>query len=166
MSIVWLALLLQVASPAVGSDSRATEVGISGGVLQFDLSGTGNTPLFSLHVDRRVLGDWAIGANVSFARPKQQFGSTTLFIPEGQIQYQWQLGRVHPFAGGAVGSTIDFRDDFDGGIRSNLTLSGFGGARVFIKDNFGARGEFRIRGVGTNFFGSSAEYRGGLFWRL
>jgi opacity protein-like surface antigen len=103
-----------------------------------------------------------IGA--SFAKPDQQFGPSTLIAPDVHLQYHWQIGRVRPYAGGGVGFAH---------VRANLaahatdfTWSGAGGVRIDVTDRFAALGELRVRGIEVDFAGSTAEWLGGLTWRL
>jgi hypothetical protein len=118
-------------------------------------------------VDGEVTEHVVVEGGVTFAFPDQQFGNRTTFIlPEGLLQYQWTRGRLRPFVGGGIGVAIDVRDEINGGTQTDLALTGAGGIRVNLSDAVGLRGEFRLRGFGSDFSGSAAELRGGVFWRF
>jgi len=136
------------------------------GLFNFDLSGTGNAPSVFMSVDGEMTEHWIAEGGLTVAFPDQQFDRTKFLIPEGQVQYQWPIGRFSPFVGGGAGIAIDVRDDRFGENRTDLALSGGGGVRISISDSIGVRGEFRLRGFGTHFSGSAAELRGGLFIRF
>jgi hypothetical protein len=139
-------------------------VSISGGIFNFDLSGTGTTPSLAVTADWPVTARLLIEGGATFARPDQQIGRTTYIIPEAQLQYRWQLGRLMPFVGGGVGAGIDVRNKLLGGTQVDLALSTGGGLRAKITESFGIRGDARLRGFGRSFSGSAAELRAGLFW--
>ena len=99
------------------------------------------------------------------ARPEQQFGATsTLVIPEIGVQLQLPR-RLAPYLGVGVGSALDFRGRANGGTRRDLTTSGAVGVRGWLSDRLALRGELRVRGVGTGFEGSAAEWTAGASWR-
>jgi hypothetical protein len=165
-----LALLISlVITDVAGAQepARTVAVSVSYGVFQFDLSGTGDARMIALRVER-VSPRWLVlEGGVVVARPGQQFGdTTTLVIPEAQTQFQLVLGRVAPYLGVGMGMAFDLRDEVDGGTQRRLTLSGATGLRAWFTERFGARAELRIRGFGSNFGGSSAEWTGGLALRF
>jgi hypothetical protein len=142
-------------------------ISVSSGVFNYDLSGTGNTPAIAVAADWRLIGNWLLEAGLTAARPVQQFGDRTVFIiPEVQVQHEWTLGRLSPFAGGGIGAGIDFRDELFGGARTDLALSAGGGLRAALTDAMGLRGEFLLRGFGRDFSATAAEIRGGVYWRF
>jgi opacity protein-like surface antigen len=98
------------------------------------------------------------------ARPDQQFGDSTLIGPEAQLQYHWRLGRFRPYAGGGVGFAY-VKSDFIGSD-TDLTLSAAGGVRFDLNSRTAVLGEMRLRGFEREFAGSTAEWVGGLSWRL
>jgi opacity protein-like surface antigen len=106
----------------------------------------------------------AVEGNLLFAWPEQQFGPSSVTAVDAHLQYHWRvLGRVRPFAGGGIGfltSQSDLRN------RTQFTLSAAGGARIDLTDRLSVLGEFRLRGVETDFVGSTAEVLGGLTYRL
>jgi len=80
--------------------------------------------------------------------------------------YQWSRGKWAPFVGGGIGAAIDIGDRFFGGTRTDVAFNTGGGLRINLTDSFGIRGEARLRGLDTSFSGSTAEVRGGVFWRF
>ncbi|HEX8244639.1 MAG TPA: hypothetical protein VF541_14130 [Longimicrobium sp.] len=88
-----------------GPAAPARGVTFAAGAMNFDLSGTGNTPVGSLRADfpfSRYLG---VEAAVAVARPQEQSGTSTLVFPEVQLQASAPLGPVAPYAGVGWGST-------------------------------------------------------------
>lgn len=147
--------------------TRAVAVSLSYGVSQFDLSGTGNARMLALRVERMFSRRGILEGGVVVARPGQQFGdTTTLVIPEVQAQLQLAVGRVAPYLGAGIGWAFDFRDEADGGTQNDVTASVAAGLRGWFTDRFGARAELRVRGFGTRFTGTAAEWTGGLALRF
>jgi hypothetical protein len=162
-----LAVVLALSMPAIASAQLdRTTVSANFGVMQFDLSGTGEAPMFAARLDQE-LGPIFLGeVGLVYARPNQQFGATTnLFIPEIQLQAQFPA-RFAPYLGIGAGMAFDFREDRFGGTQSNVSVSGAGGVRFWLTDRFGARGELRVRGIGSEFQGSAAEWTLGATLRL
>jgi hypothetical protein len=163
LSLTILGILLAAHSGYAQSRS----VAVQAGVFNFDLSGTGNSPLLAVSADWTATQHVLIEGAVTFAFPDQQFGDRTTFvIPEGLVQYQWVRGKFAPFVGGGIGAGIDFRDNAFGGTQTDLAISGGGGFRLNLSDSMGIRVDGRLRGFGTRFSGSAAELRGGVFWRF
>lgn len=130
------------------------------GPVNFDLSGTGTTFGVGIRATRALTSNLALEAGFLIARPKLQDGdNATLFAPEAQLQYHWRIGRFAPFAGGGIGFARQSRDFIS---VTDLTLSGTGGARVYLSDRVALIGEFRLRGFGRDFSGTTAEVLGGL----
>ena len=93
-----------------------------------------------------------------FAKPEQQSGSSTLFAPEAQLQYRWNVARVSPYVGGGVGLAANaspLRTDWD------PTLSFAVGTGVRLNDRLDLIGELRLRGIEWRFVGNDAwQHRG------
>jgi hypothetical protein len=165
-----LTLLLSLAT-AVAAHAQEpihrTAVSLSYGVSQFDLSGTGDARMIALRVERMFSRRGILEGGVVVARPGQQFGdTTTLVIPEVQAQFQLAIGRVAPYLGAGMGWAFDFRDEDDGGTQNEVTMSVAAGIRGWFTERFGARAELRVRGFGSRFTGSAAEWTGGLALRF
>ena len=167
-----LATTLSVGAQAQSASldlDRRPALSLAAGAFQFDLSGTGTAPMVAaraeLPLNRYLLAE----GGLVVARPKQQFGgTTTFFVPEAQIQAQAPLagGRVAPYLGVGAGYAIDRRTSAFGGTRSDPTFSAATGVRYWLTDQLGLRGELRVRGVGSGFGGSAAEWTLGTAWRL
>jgi outer membrane protein W len=95
----------------------------------------------------------------------QDFGKSKLFAPEAQLQYHWLAGSFRPYIGGGGGFAWADRGFF-GNSDVNLTLSLAGGTRLDITDRVAVLGELRLRGIERDFAGSTAEWMGGISWRL
>lgn len=165
-----LSLLLLLALPEVAraqEPDRTVAISLSYGVSQFDLSGTGDARMYAVRMERLFSRRGILEGGVVVARPGQQFGdTTTLVIPEVQAQLQLAVGRVAPYVGAGLGWAFDFRDEADGGTQNDVTTSVAAGLRGWFTDRFGARAELRVRGFGTRFTGSAAEWTGGLALRF
>jgi hypothetical protein len=161
------AIVLALSMPAIATaQSDRTSVSVNFGVMQFDLSGTGEAPMFAARFDQELGDIFLAEAGFLFARPDQQFGAkTNLFIPEVQFQAQFPA-RFAPYLGIGAGMAFDFRQERFGGTQSNVSVSGAGGVRFWFNDRFGARGELRVRGIGSEFQGSAAEWTLGANFRL
>jgi hypothetical protein len=145
-------------------------VSISAGASQFDLSGTGTAPMGAIRADLPLARFALVEVGVGVTRPEQQFGATTtLVIPEAQLQFQLPIGPVLPYLGVGSGLAMDFRPDDVGGTRTDWTASAAGGLRWWITPRAGARAELRVRGIdynGEGFTAAAAEWTGGLMWRF
>lgn len=168
-----LAILALVASPALAQDaaaeaeSRRPIGSASVGIMHFDLSGTGSTPMLALRVDLPWSTHLWFEPGVVFARPNQQFGASTNFVvAEMHAHAMLPLGGFAPYLGGGVGRAWDIRDEEYGGTIGRLSLAGALGARFQLAPRAGARAELRVRTLGREFTGSSAEFTGGLSWRF
>jgi outer membrane protein with beta-barrel domain len=162
------ALALSFASPFISASFAQAppswgDFAVSPGVVNYDLSGTGTVPGFAARMTRDFTPHVALEVRGLYARLDQQFGSTSLFIPEAQLQYRWNVGRVAPYVGGGIGLAIDhsrFHTETD------PALSVAGGARVKLTERVGVLAEMRLRGIEWGFTGSVAEWSAGLSWRL
>jgi hypothetical protein len=135
-------------------------IGVTGGAINFDLSGTGTTSGFAARGTRALTPHLAIEFGSLFAWPDLQGGRAMLVIPEAHLQYHWRVGNFAPYAGGGVGFAYQSRE----GSRSatNLVLSGAGGVRAYVSEGIALMGEFRLRGHERDFSGTTAEWMGGL----
>ena len=93
--------------------------------------------------------------NLTAARPDQTFGTSTILIPELQVQLHIPFGNLMPYLGLGAGGAFDFRPG-DVENAADLTISGSLGARWWLNQRFGLTFEFRARGMGTDFAASSA----------
>jgi hypothetical protein len=168
------AILIFSASPAHAQQSSWGDLSVSTGRLDFDLNGTGNAYSVAVRTKRHLTSHLALELGGSYARycgdqflgecePIQLRGTTTLFMPEAQLQYRWNLGRVSPYVGGGMGvARLSLLDT----PRWRPTFSTAGGAAVYLTDRLGINGELRVRGHGRNFSGTTSEITAGLVWRF
>jgi hypothetical protein len=139
-------------------------VEVAVGLMDFDLSGTGQTLSIDMRGAKALNRRLALEFGVTVARPQQQFGGSSLFVPEAQLTYSWKFGRVRPFVRGGGGLAHESKLGFE--ARWRPSLSGGGGARIQLTDRLHAIGEMRLRGIGRSFGGSTAEWLGGIGWSL
>src|SRR5687768_17131894 len=151
--------------PAFAQSERETSLILGGGVMNFDLSGTGTVPAFTARVSRELGANFVLEGGFTFAKPDQQFGDSTLIAPEAQLQYRFQAGRFTPYLGAGIGVT---RESSDGLSETDWTstISFAGGTRVSINDRVGVFGELRIRGYEWDFVGTMTDVVGGVVVRL
>ena len=166
-SSVCLALLIVLFStPRVAHAQAAQHTLVAGaGVVQYDLNGVGNAAGMTIRGTRALTDHLALEGSLPVAWPMQTFGRTTLFAPEAHLQYHWLAGRFRPYAGGGGGLSWTDAGVF-GTSDVNLTLSVAGGTRFDVTGRLALLGELRLRGIKRNFAGSTAEWMGGLSWRL
>ena len=164
---ILITLLLAAAPLGAQTPPFAPTISLSGGMMQFDLSGTGDTPMAALRIEAPYSRLFLLEGGIVGARPRQQFGDTTTFVVlEGQGQLQFPIFIFRPYLGAGAGVAIDFRDEDDGGDRDWLTMTVAGGVRAPIRDRLGIRAELRVRELGREFTGSTAEWTLGASWRL
>ena len=155
---------LAIAGPSpVQAQNSWGDLTVSAVRIDYDLSGTGSAPGLAVRTTRDLTSNVSLEFGGVFARPSQQFGPSTLFMPEAQIRYRWNVGRIVPYVGGGVGTSLvksSFHTDWD------PTLSVAGGTGVRLTDRLGVTGEFRLRGHEWGFTGTTTELSAGLTWRL
>ena len=169
MGALAFVLLLGGVGSAEAQGSSWGELSITAGRVDYDLSGTGSAAGLAVRTTKDFTPNVALEIRGLFARPCQQFqsckedGPATLFVPEAQLQYRWNLGRVAPFVGAGLGfSTL--RSSFHTEV--DPTVSFAAGTGVRITDRLALTGEFRLRGHEFRFVGTTTEINGGLSWRL
>lgn len=144
---------------------RYKAISLAGGISQFDLSGTGTSALLGARADIE-LNRWLVTeGSLTGMRPDEQFTQkVTYIIPELQLQLQAPLRVVRPYIGLGGG----FARRTAEGLSDNIkTVSGAGGVRFLVPNSkLVAQGELRLRGLGSSFTGSSAEWTAGLGWRF
>lgn len=156
---------LTVSTPAAAQTSEGTTtVGVGAGILNFDLSGTGNTAVFTGRVAHALSRHLVVEGNAALAKPEQQFGDSTAVFGEAQLQYQFTIGRVSPYIGGGIGflreSATEIETDW------SPTFSGAVGLRAALGDRTGLFADARLRGVEWDAVGTTAEITGGVTFRL
>jgi opacity protein-like surface antigen len=144
-------------------DSSWGNLTVSAARIDYDLSGTGTAAGLAVRTTRNLSSNVSLELGSVFAKPEQQFGPSTLFMPEAQLRYRWNTGRVTPYVGGGVGAALvksSFHTDWD------PTLSAAVGTAVHLTDRLDLTGEFRLRGHEWRFVGTSTELSVGVGWRL
>jgi opacity protein-like surface antigen len=159
-----LVLLITTATSGVAFAQARTTLSLGAGVTNFDLSGTGTTPVFTARVSRGLPAKFVIEGGLVFAKPEQQFGASTLIAPEAQLQFHLPVGRFTPYLGAGIGLVRESSDVIE--TDWTPTVSFAGGARVGINDRVGLFGELRIRGYEWNFVGTMADVVFGAAIRL
>ena len=156
-------LVLVGGSLAQAQDRSWGDLNVSLARIDYDLSGTGSAAALAVRTTRNLTSNVRVEFGALFAKPEQQFGPSTLFVPEAQLQYRWNLGRVSPYVGGGIGAALmrsDFRNDWD------PALSVAAGTAVRLSERLAVTGEFRLRGHEWRSTGTTAEISTGLAWRL
>jgi len=152
------------AQESTGPVGRAAVDGIEvlTGVMDYDLSGTGKTVPFAVGISKALSRGFAAEFNLTVASPAQQFGPSWMYVPEGRLSYAWRFGRVRPYLSGGAGSALVQSNVL--GTRWRLSVSGGGGARLFLNDQTYAMGEMRLRGISQDFSSTTTEWVGGIGW--
>lgn len=161
------AALLVVPSFATAQAARtAPAVGVTAGILEFDLAGTGTrmfvgaraqiplTPLLLLEP----------GATYMSYRERGLAQATRhhIWFPEAQIQAQMAMGALRPYLGIGAGVALE---SVEGQRFTEVTLSAALGARLPIAERLQLGAEVRLRGVDP-FTGSTSEFGLSAGWRL
>lgn len=150
------------ATPGFAQDVRLTAVA---GFSDFDLSGTGTALTVGARADVPLRPMLLLEGSVGTMIVNQQFDTTTVLLPEAQIQVQLPR-RLAPYLGLGIGVAIDFREEDVGGTQVDPTFSGAAGVRFDVTDELGLRAELRVRGHETGFVGTTADVTGGVSWRF
>jgi hypothetical protein len=175
-----LATLFVVGAPAASHAQTARPaVSLSAGAFQYDLAGTGTSSMLAARAELPLSRFFILEGGVAYARPTEELGpptstscpgctTTTFLAPELQLQVQAPLGggRVAPYLGLGGGGAFELRGAANGGSYNTYTASAATGVRTWLSDNFGLRGELRVRGIGKTFGGAAAEWTLGMAWRL
>ena len=160
-STLTLALLALHASSA-RAQLPIPSLSLMGGVSQWDLSGTGTSPFGAVRLDVPLLFLVAEGS-VGIFRPKEDGGTSTYVIPEAQLQWQIFPLLVKPYIG--VGGGVFRSLSGPRGTSNTITASASAGVRVGLPlIGAGLRAELRVRGIGSGFGGSAAEWTAGVSW--
>ena len=161
--VAFVVTALGAAVPVAEAQSAWGDLIVSPARVDFDLSGTGSAAGLAVRATRDLSPRVRLEVGGLYARPEQQFGPSTLFAPEAQLQYSWNMGRLSPYVGGGLGTAMvksDLHTDWD------PTLSAAVGTGIRLTRRLGVTGEFRLRGHEWNVTGTTAEISAGLTWRL
>jgi hypothetical protein len=149
--------------PAAHAQGPSWDLAVSAARVDYDLSGVGNAPGVAVRTTRKLFSNVSLEVGGLYAKPNRQFGASTLFMPEAQLRYRWNAGRVSPYVGGGLGAAM-VRSAFD--TDWDATLAVATGTSVRLTDRLSAVGELRLRGHEWRFTGTTAELSAGLAWRL
>lgn len=166
--------LLAGASAAHAQDATWGDLSVSAGRMDFDLAGTGNARGVAVRATRHLTPHLGVEVRGFYARycgdqylgkcvPNPLRDSTSIFMPEAQLQYRWSVGRVSPYVGGGIGLARvrnAVLTDWD------PTFSAAVGTAVYLTDRLGLTGELRLRGHEKNFAGTTSEVTAGVVFRL
>jgi opacity protein-like surface antigen len=158
-----VALMLSGPSLAGAQDRSWGDLKVSLARIDYDLAGVGSAAGLTVRTTRNISSNVRLEVGALYAKPEQRFGTSTLFAPEAQLQYHWNLGRLAPYVGGGIGTSLvksDFHSNWD------PTLSVAVGTDVRLTNRLAVTGEFRLRGHQWKAVGSTAEISTGLAWRL
>lgn len=163
LPLLLFGLLLPIARGAAQSAEPASRdlfVSLLGGASQFDLSGTGTDPMVSVRVETAARPWLVLEGAVSTFRPQEQFAQRRRYVlPEAQVQLQVPARIVRPYLGLGLGSMIAS----EGSARVRVTTPVAAGLRVVLPGrDVHLRGELRVRPVGREFSGVTADWLGGI----
>jgi hypothetical protein len=150
---------LPAAAQESNRESGPYSLALVAGVSQFDLSGTGTAPIIGGRVAAALKSWLAIEGALGTLRPDESSRSIRYFIPEAQLQFQIPT-RVRPYLGFGGGYFMG------SGLPKRGTASLSGGLIVPVRDKYDARGELRVRGIGSSFGGATAEWTIGIGYRV
>lgn len=166
-SRVLVASLLSLMAAGVGTayaqNASWGDLSVSVARIDYDLSGVGSAPGVAVRLTRDLWSNVSLEVGGVFAKPDQQFGRSSLFMPEAQIRYRWNAGRLSPYVGGGLGTALvksAFHSDWD------PTMSVAAGTGVRLTGRLRVTGEFRLRAHEWSATGTTAELSAGLAWAL
>ena len=162
-ALILLAILTLPASARAQTTAAEHLLTVNTGVVDLDLSGTGLYWGMALRGTRAIAEHLGLEAGALLTRYDSAPDATTLVVPELQLQYHWRIGPTTGFAGGGPGLVWSRRY---GQNDASLSLAATGGVRAPLNERLALVVEMRLRGVGRNFSGSTAEVMGGVAWRL
>lgn len=159
-----LTSIITVTPAFAQSAERETALIAGAGIVNFDLSGTGTDPGFTLRVSRELGSGFVFEGGFLYAQPEQQFGPSKLIIPEAQLQYHYRAGRFTPYLGAGLGIARESAKFAESDWSPAISFAG--GTRVALSDRVGLFGELRIRGIEWRFTGTVTDVLGGAVVRL
>lgn len=166
MRIVFLLTLSVSMISAAATNALAQEspwrVSLAGGVVDYDLSGTGQTVGTAVRGERVLTDRLSLEVGSLLARPAEQSGTSTLLAPEALLRYVFMDGRFSPYVGGGGGFVMRHNE-----LRTAWDPStvGAAGVRLRLTDETSVQGEMRLRGIGASWAGTNAEWTAGLVWQ-
>ncbi len=160
-------LTVLAAVSAAAQDALPRHVTTSVGLFQYQLTRSGYAPMVAVRGSIPTSSVLLFEGGLVASRPQQQVGGGTVFLaPEGQLQLVLPFERILPYMGLGAGAVFDFRSSEMGGMDANFTVSASIGVRAWLLRRGGFQVEYRGRGIGYDFDGTSSEYTAGMIWRL
>lgn len=159
-------------APGIGhtqdlEEREVRHVSVSIGLFDYDLPNSGLAPMFAIRGVTPISTVLMLEAGIVGSRPEQAAGnSSTFFAPEAQVQLGFPFSSVRPYIGLGGGAALDLRSSARGGSQTDFTISGSFGLRTWFNDRLGMQVEYRIRGIGADFEGSTTEYTAGVAYAL
>ena len=136
-----------------------------------------NFLIFSLRADTPMADYLRVEVETSFLRPDVQQDAEFIYDPSLPtesaniftltvgIQFRHAVGPFEPYAGASGGVFSRYDDDSEGQRFSRNTFAFPMGVRLWVTDNLGIRGAFRIRGDNHELFTkTSTELTEGVLW--
>lgn len=167
-AVAALVLLAAAAPRAAAAQDYLLSSGLalSGGVADYELTGSGQTAIVALRADAE-LRRWLVGElGLSALRPRETLPSRlTYVVPEAQLQLQLRAAAFRPYVGAGGGWFYAIGPNRRS--QSALSASASAGVRIGLPDvRFGLQGEVRLRGIDREFSRKVAEATAGLALRF
>ncbi len=162
LTAIWAAGARSVSA----QDAPPRHLSASLGLFSYQLSQTGNAPMLALRGSTPISTVLVLEAGIVGAMPDQVGRSGMFLAPEAQVQIALPFDSFVPYMGLGLGAVVDFNGPDAGGSHLSMTVSGSLGIRTWLNERIGIQTEFRGRGIGFDFGGSSSEYSVGLAWRM
>jgi len=173
MRTIVAVVLAFVATGVLGSresnaqDLQPRHLSANLGVFSYELADEGNAAMVAVRGNMPISSVLTLEAGILVTRPDQVGRTATFLAPEAQVQLALPFIRFVPYMGLGLGAAIDFGGPEDAdGTSYDMGVSGSVGARYWLNPRIGLQGEYRNRGIGFDFAGSSSEYTLGLAWRM
>ncbi len=160
-------LTILAAASAAAQDPVPVHFTTSLGLFQYQLTESGLAPMVAIRGSAPASSVLLVEAGVVASRPAQQVGGNNFWMaPEAQLQLVVPFDRIVPYMGLGAGAVFDFRNPELGGTQTSFTVSGSLGIRAWVLRRGGFQMEYRGRGIGVDFNGTSSEYTAGMIWRI
>ncbi len=169
ISPILLALAVtSIAGPhtVFAQDAPPRHLSASLGVFSYQLAENGVAPMLAVRGNFPISSVLVLEGSVVGSRPDQVGRTAMLLAPEVQLQLAMPFERFVPYMGLGVGAVADFGGPEEAeGASFNMAISGAVGSRFWLNERIGIQTEYRGRGIGFDFNGTSSEYSLGLAWR-
>jgi hypothetical protein len=136
------------------------------GLFSYELADEGNAAMAAVRGSMPISSVLTLEGGIVGTRPDQVGRAAMFLAPEAQVQLALPFERFVPYMGLGLGAAIDFGGPQDvDGTSYDVAVSGSVGSRYWLNQRIGLQAEYRNRGIGFDFAGSSSEYTLGLAWR-